>query len=100
VSSVRRSKYSEEFKRQAIKLVLEGDNSIKEVAESLKMSYELLKMWRREYMTKETKQFTHNSQSKENEELTLLRKENKRLKEENAILKKFAAILSKDQELA
>jgi transposase-like protein len=30
---MRRSKYSEEFKKQAIKRVLEGDNSIKEVAE-------------------------------------------------------------------
>ncbi len=96
---MRISKYSEEFKKQAIKLVLESDSSIKEVAQSLKMSYELLKMWRREYMNKEPKNSIPNTQKKENEELNLLRKENKRLKEENAILKKFAAILSKDQEL-
>ncbi len=46
-----------------------------------------------------TKTRTGYTQKKENEELNLLRKENRRLKEENAILKEFAAILSKDQEL-
>ena len=96
---MRRSKYSEEFKKQAIKRVLEGDNSIKEVAESLNMSYDLLKMWRKEYMNKEIKNSSSDNQKKGNEELNLLRKENKQLKEENAILKKFAAILSKDQRL-
>jgi len=30
VSSMRRSKYSEEFKKQAVKQVLESDSSIKE----------------------------------------------------------------------
>ena len=96
---MRWSKYSEEFKKQAIKRVLEGDNSIKEVAESLNMSYDLLKMWRKEYMNKEIKNSSPDNQKKGNEELNLLRKEIKQLKEENAILKKFAAILSKDQRL-
>jgi transposase-like protein len=63
---MRRSKYSEEFKKQAIKRVLEGDNSIKEVAESLNMSYDLLKMWRKEYMNKEIKNSSPDNQKKGN----------------------------------
>jgi transposase len=94
----RKSKYSEEFKEQAVKRTLTGAFSIKEVSESLGLSYFVLRQWRKDYMHKQEKELPKtDKQLKESEELRKLRKENQKLKEENAILKKFAAILSKEQ---
>ena len=96
----RKSRYSEEFKNQAVKRTLSGNYTIKEVSESLGVSYDSLKTWRKDYMKREEE----NSGNREIdpkilEEYKQLKKDNNRLKMENAILKKFAAILSKDQDL-
>ena len=94
----RKGKYSEEFKEQAVKRTLGGSFTIKEVSESLGISYYVLRNWRKEYLEKMEKNVPEADRDvKEKEELKKLRKENQRLKEENAILKKFAAILSKEQ---
>ena len=96
----RKSRYSEEFKSQAVKRTMSGNYTIKEVSQSLGVSYDSLKTWRKDYMKREEE----NSGDKVIdikilEEYKQLKKDYNRLKEENAILKKFAAILSKDQDL-
>ncbi|EPG75022.1 transposase [Leptospira fainei serovar Hurstbridge str. BUT 6] len=96
----KKGKYSPEFKEQAIKRILTGSFTIKEVAESLGISYFVLRQWKAEYMKKSDEQNPPtDKQIKESEELRKLRKENYRLKEENAILKKYSAMLSKEQNL-
>lgn len=97
----RKSRYSEEFKKQAVKRTMSGNYTIKEVAQSLGVSYDSLKKWRNDYMRKEEESPGGKEiDIKVLEEYKQLKKDYNRLKEENAILKKFAAILSKDQDLA
>lgn len=94
----RRSKYSPEFKEQAVKRAMSGSFTIKEVSESLGISYFVLRQWKAEFLKKsENVNPPTDKQIKESEELKKLRKENIRLKEENAILKKFTAMLSREQ---
>lgn len=94
----RRSKYSPEFKEQAVKRAMSGSFTIKEVSESLGISYFVLRQWKAEFLKKsENVNPPTDKQIKESEELKKLRKENICLKEENAILKKFTAMLSREQ---
>jgi transposase-like protein len=44
----RKSKYSPEFKEQAVKRTLTGSFTIKEVSESLGISYYVLREWRKD----------------------------------------------------
>ncbi|WP_139325161.1 IS3-like element IS1501 family transposase [Leptospira interrogans] len=84
-----RRKYSPEFREQAVNRTLNGSFTIKEVAESLGVSYFVLRQWKAEHLKKkETEQPLPDKQLKESEELKRLRKENVRLKDENANLKK------------
>ncbi|WP_148263386.1 IS3-like element IS1501 family transposase [Leptospira interrogans] len=84
-----RRKYSPEFREQAVNRTLNGSFTIKEVAESLGVSYFVLRQWKAEHLKKkETEQPLPDKQLKESEELKRLRKENLRLKDENANLKK------------
>lgn len=97
----RKSRYSEEFKSQAVKRRMSENYTIKEVSQSLGVSYDSLKTWRKDYMKKEEEESSGGKviDIKILEEYKQLKKDYNRLKEENAILKKFAAILSKDQDL-
>ena len=89
-----------EFKNQAVKRTMSGNYTIKEVSESLGVSYDSLKTWRKDYMKREEESSGDKViDIKILEEFKQLKKDYNRLKEENAILKKFAAILSKDQDL-
>jgi len=100
VSMKRKSRYSEEFKSQAVKRTMSGNYTIKEVSQSLGVSYDSLKTWRKDYMKREEESSGDKViDIKILEEYKQLKKDYNRLKEENAILKKFAAILSKDQDL-
>lgn len=94
----RRGKYSPEFKEQAVRRAMSGSFTIKEVAESLGISYFVLRQWKAEFL-KNSEQINPptDKQMKESEELKKLRKEIVKLRDENSILKKFAAMLSKEQ---
>jgi transposase len=97
----KKGKYSPEFKEQAVKRAISGSFTIKEVAESLGISYYVLRDWKKEYMKKlEESEIPKNpKQLKESEELKQLRKEVIKLREQNLILKKFAAMLSQENDL-
>ncbi|EMF80491.1 transposase [Leptospira weilii serovar Topaz str. LT2116] len=73
----RRSKYSPEFREQAVNRTLSGSFTIKEVADSLGISYFILRQWRAEHLKKKEMELPlTDKQLKESEELKLLRKEN------------------------
>lgn len=94
----RREKYSLEFQEQAVKRTLSGTFTIKEVSESLGISYFTLRQWKAEYLKKSDQiNPPTDKQLKVGEEMKKLRKELIKLREENAILKKFAAMLSREQ---
>jgi len=86
--------YPPEFRAQAVQLVHSGGTSMRQVAKDLGVHEETLRLWvrqadvdvgRRDGLT-----------TAERDELTQLRRENRRLKEEREILKKAAAFFAKE----
>jgi transposase len=93
---MRKSKYSPEFRDNAVKKVLTGDESIKEIAAGLGISSWTLQQWKKEYIEAQKSQPEIKSKLGMAEELKRLKAENASLKMDNTILKKYAAMLSRD----
>lgn len=95
---MKKNKYPPEFREEAVKAVLSGDRSLKEVAQSLGVSYWTLRDWKKEYLAKQSENQSAGKPGKLSAEVELesLRRENAELRMDNAILKKFAAMLSRD----
>ncbi len=85
-----RRDYSEEFRRDAVKQVVENGYGVMETAQRLGMHHDSLRNWIKKYKSpqaeKEAKE-TENAQA----EIKRLQKELKRVTEERDILKKAAA---------
>ncbi|EHQ07535.1 transposase [Leptonema illini] len=93
---MRKRKHSPEFREQAVKQTLTGDESIKDIAAGLGISYWTLQDWRREYLESQKSEPETRKKSSAEEELKCLRAENASLRMGNTILKKYAAMLSRD----
>ena len=85
-------RYDEEFRREAVRLVLEGGVSVVRAAIDLGISETTLNKWINEARGKESNPLSEN----EREELKRLRKENAQLRMERDILKKATAYFAKD----
>jgi len=88
----KRKKFDDDFKRNAVNLVLSSGRTVKEISESLGVSENTLYIWKNKFETQTE------------EGLEYLKKENARLKKENLdlrqdrdILKKSAAIFLRPQ---
>jgi len=94
----KRTSYSDEFKRQAVGLLENRDQSATDLARELGVRQNQLYKWREEIQRKGDEAFKGPGRpTKENtSELSRLKQENKRLKEENEILKKAAAYFARD----
>ena len=89
-----RREYSEEFRRDAVKQVIENGYGIIETAERLGVHHDSLRNWIKRYQSPETinkLNITDNA----NLEIKRLQKELKRVTEERDILKKAAAYFFK-----
>ena len=86
--------YSDEFKREAVKLLRAGDRSVPQLAKELGVSEGSLRNWSTQLDVDEGK--TEGLSSPEREELKRLRRENRILAEEREILKKAAAFFAKE----
>ena len=85
-----RKKYSEEFKREAVKLLeTRGERTVADVAASIGVAKNLLHSWRHRYADTAAQIRQERGETPE-EELKRLRRENYRLKMEREILKKAA----------
>jgi len=93
----RRSNYPEEFRREAVRLVLTTDKTRAEVSRDLGVSYKTLGNWVHQELTRQARDGVPNALS-ENERLELwrLRKENSDLKVEREILRKAAAYFARE----
>ena len=89
---MKRKRYSQEFKDEAVKLVTEQGYQISEAARNLGIHPGVLGRWRRELESGSD----GGCQKDVHAELNRLRKENKRLKLEREILKKAAAFFAKE----
>ena len=88
-----RRKYTEDFKRDAVALVMEQGYKIPEAARSLDIGDNMLRRWKREF---EAEASGDRLNSDECEELKRLRKESRMLRMEKDILKKASAYFAKE----
>ncbi len=85
----RRRRFSDEFKREAVRLAFDGSKPVSEVARELDVRPNLLRRWRRKFEGKKAGELL----DVERENLRL-RRELRRTEEERDILKKALAIFS------
>jgi transposase len=89
-----RRRFTNEFKQQAVRLVLDEGKSVASVARELDLVATALREWVKRVAADRTKGRTGLTTA-EREELARLRKENRILQEERDILKKAAAFFAK-----
>lgn len=92
-----RKRYSDEFKIDAVRLVLDEGLSKAEVSRRLGVGQDSLGKWVRAYKSTNGNAFTGKVElTEEQKELRRLRIENRQLKMEREILKKATAFFAKD----
>ena len=91
-----RRRFDEDFKAQAVRLVLDEGKSVGSVARDLDLTETALRDWVNRARADRTQGKTGLTTA-EREELTRLRRENRILQEEREILKKAAAFFAKHQ---
>ena len=93
-----RRKFTKEFKEEAVRMVLEGERTIQEVAESIGVHPNNLSRWKTEFLEDPKQAFPgYGNRKDRDDELYRLKKEVADLKMENEILKKSIAIFSRDK---
>ena len=90
------SKYSSQFKQDAVKLAIESDQSISQTAKDLGVNGNTLYTWIKKYRQVQPSANKGSGENHPYEELKRLRRENAQLKEERDILKKAAAYFAKN----
>jgi transposase len=91
--------YTKQFKIDAVKLVTEQGYKLSEAARNLGIDPSVFRRWKIRHETDGTDAFPGKGHMiPEKEELSRLRKENKRLRMEREILKKAAAFFAKESE--
>lgn len=91
-----RPAYPEEFRRKAVQMLRAG-RTPRELAESLGVSEQTLRNWRRQDQ-RDRHERDDGLTSDEREELRRLRRENARLKQERDLLKRAAAFFAAETE--
>ena len=93
----RRKNYDSEFKREAIRLVLEDGRKASEVERNLGITPTLVSRWIREMSEDSEYAFPGKGHLKApDDQIRHLQRENERLRRERDILKKAIAVFSKD----
>ena len=88
-------RFSEDFRREAVRLVRESDRSVKELADELGVSTTTLRTWQRTLPA--GKPTSAGRVLSLEEQVRQLKKENERLREEREILKKATAFFAKEK---
>jgi transposase len=97
----RHRRYDDTFKKNAVQLTLQGDRSIKQIAEALGISDGLLYTWRQQFAPPAQGAYTMKGEmttEQKDAEIVRLRTENMRLREREIVLKKSLGILSETPE--
>jgi transposase len=91
----RRRRFSQEFKLDAVSMVVDQGRDLYEVAKELEIRPDILRKWKKKFESDGQSAFPGSGRLKpEDEELRRLRRENERLRMERDILKKAVAICS------
>ena len=90
------ARYSEEFKTQVVREVIEKKRTISSVAASYDLVAQTVGNWVARYK-KEHATDRHREKASESAEIAKLRAENRELRQENEFLKKAAAFFAKER---
>ena len=90
----KKRRYTEEFKREAVKLVTEQGYSLADAARSLGVHTNLIRQWRSKFAQENTG--TETMSESERDELKRRREENRRLRMERDILKTATAFFASE----
>ena len=90
----RHKDFTDEFKREAVRLSQESGRTVAEIAEDLGVAKSTLSRWRRELADQDLLSGPHEDPTKE---LARLRRENELLRQERDLLKKATAFFAKEQ---
>lgn len=94
--STKRRVFDQEFKRAAVKLVIEGGRGLRDVSRSLGLHENVLRRWKSQYLEDREHAFPGKGHMKPHEEeLLRLKRKVMDLEQEREILKKALAIFSK-----
>ena len=92
-----RRKFPREYKIEAVRRVIDGGETVAEVARSLGLQRNLLYGWLRQFERDATEAFRGNGNvTSQDEEVRRLRRELSRVTEERDILKKATAFFAKE----
>lgn len=94
----KKRRFTPEFKADAVKLVQQSGQSIREIARELGVNYGTLARWVKQAETDAGRGQPGSLTTAERDELQRLRRENERLRMEREILKKAAAFFAKENE--
>lgn len=89
-TKTKRRNFDEAFKRDAVKLLLQGDKPLKQLAQDMGVSHWNLRDWKRRYGPPAPVRSAEALES----ELRALRRENEHLRAQRDILKKMLGILA------
>lgn len=90
-----RRSFTDEFKAEVVKRVLEGHRTAGQIARELDLTETAVRAWVKQHEIDKGKGPGGALTSSEKEELARLRKENRELREDREILKKAAAFFAK-----
>lgn len=88
-----RRSFTDEFKREAVRLAQTSGRTISEVAEDIGIGLSTLTRWKRKYQEADLLSGPHDDVEKE---LARLRKENELLRQERDLLKKATAFFARE----
>ena len=94
----KRRRFTSEFKREAVRLVLEGDVHVAQAARDLEICETSLHRWIKQYEIDHGPNKGGEVTSAEREEIRQLRAKVRRLEMERAILKKATVFFAKENE--
>lgn len=95
MEKVKRRKYDKEFKINTVKMILNENRKVREIARDLDIVPEVIYKWKRQYMEDHDEAFPGEGHLKaEDEEIRRLRRKLAEAEEERDILKKAVAIFS------
>lgn len=95
--SMRRRKFSKQFKIDAVELTLKEEKTVKEIADDLGIRVALLYRWRQNHLTAKENAFpgTGHAKDAESEKIRQLERQLRLVTEEREILKKACAVFMK-----
>ncbi len=96
MSKLKRRSYTDEFKRDAVRLVTKQGYSLAEAARNLGIHANLLRTWKQKTQAEDEQSEARLTEG-ERMELASLRAENKRLRMERDILKKATAFFASEK---